>query len=208
MLGARVLRKDALPEGLWDLLHRMMQTTELNDFFLVGGTALALRLGHRISVDIDLFCQSPFDSSQLLRDLDASIGIQESSHLRNTLRGISGGIKLECISHQYPLLHPVEEVEGVRIASLQDLAAFKGNAISNRGAKKDFWDVHAVLEHIPWKEFLALCEAKYKGESLWNLEKSLLYFRDAEDDPDPRDLRGITWEQIKRDLRESAKANQ
>lgn len=202
-----MLKRDTLPTGLWELLQTLMALKPLADFYLVGGTGLALRLGHRVSVDIDLFCPLPFDSETLFQLLRKNVELTEAARLPNTLRGNACGIKIECIAHQYPLLEPVELQEGIRIASLSDLAAFKGNAISNRGAKKDFWDVHAILDHLSWREFLDCCGRKYRGDSLWNVEKSLLYFEDAEDDPDPMDLRGMEWEQIKQDLRQFARRN-
>jgi len=94
----------------------------------------------------------------------------------------------------------VETVEGIRLASLKDLAAFKGNAIANRGAKKDFWDLHALFKVFSREDILGFCGEKYRGESVWNLEKSMVYFDDADLDPDPRDLHGRSWEQIKREL--------
>jgi hypothetical protein len=182
------------------LLKRLMSLECLQDFYLVGGTALALRLGHRISVDIDLFTPGAFDAKHLSDALIRLVGMRETESLNHTVRGLVDGIKLECIAHQYPLLEAVETVEGIRMASLKDLAAFKGNAIANRGAKKDFWDVHALLNRFTREEIFSFCGQKYQGESIWNLEKSMVYFDDADLDPDPLDLQGRTWEEIKRDL--------
>src|SRR5690606_9286068 len=118
-------------------------------------------------VDLDFFTHAPFDAGQLLTDLRAHTPIKQSEIARNTCRGFVNGIKIECIAHQYPLLKPVEILGSIRVASLEDLAAFKANAIANRGAKKDFWDVNALLEKIPLTEIFQLCEKKYAGESLW-----------------------------------------
>ena len=73
----------------------------------------------------------------------------------------------------------------------------KLNAIANRGSKKDFWDCAELLQQYTREELLGFCGEKYQGDSLWNVEKSLCYFDDAEKEPDPRDLRGQTWEQVK-----------
>ncbi len=195
---------NAVQPELATLLKRLMGLDCLKDFYLVGGTALALRLGHRISVDIDLFSSDGFDAKDLSAQLIDTVGMKQAESLRNTVRGNVDGIKMEYIAHQYPLLEAVETIEGIRLASLKDLAAFKGNAIANRGAKKDFWDVHALLKHYSREELIKFCGKKYQGESMWNLEKSLVYFDDAELDPDPRDLQGLTWVDIKRDLIERA----
>lgn len=77
----------------------------------------------------------------------------------------------------------------------------KLNAIANRGCKKDFWDCAELLHKFSRDELLAFCGEKYANDSLWNVEKSLVYFDDAEDDPDPRDLRGQTWEDVKKIIR-------
>jgi predicted nucleotidyltransferase component of viral defense system len=170
---------DVVQPDLVTLLKRLMSMEFLWEFYLVGDTALALRLGQ--------------------------LGMEQTESSRNTVRGYVDGIKLECIAHQYPLLEPMETIEGIRMASLKDLAAFKGNAIANRGAKKDFWDLHSLLKVFSREEILSLCGDKYQGESVWNLEKSLVFFDDADLDPDPRDFQGRTWPQIKRDLMEDAR---
>jgi len=196
---------DAVQPALSTLLKRLMAMEELRDFYLVGGTALALRLGHRYSVDLDLFTSEPFDSAALSKELTRQLRMEQAESMQNMVRGLVGGIKLECIARKYPLLEAVETVEGIRMASLKDLAAFKGNTIANRGAKKDFWDLHALMNEFTREDILGLCEQKYQGESVWNLEKSMVYFDDADLDPDPRDLKGRTWKQIKHDLIENAR---
>lgn len=196
---------DAVEPALATLLKRLMSMEALQQFYLVGGTALALRIGHRHSVDLDFFTGEPFDARSLSEELMQQEGMEQAETTRNTVRGLVDGIKLECIAHQYPLLEAVETVEGIRMASLKDLAAFKGNAIANRGAKKDFWDLHALLKVFSREDILGFCEQKYRGESVWNLEKSMVYFDDADLDPEPRDLQGRTWEQIKRELIEQVR---
>ena len=189
--------KEVASPELATLLEGLMGDEGLRDFHLVGGTALALRFGHRVSVDIDLFSVELFDSAALAEHLGQAWGMTEGEALRNTVRGIISGIKVDCITHAYPLLGPVERVAEVRMASLADLAAMKVNAIANRGGKKDFWDLAELLRHFSVDELLAFVQRKYQGDSVWNARKSLCYFVDAEEDPPPRDLRGMGWEEVK-----------
>ena len=86
---------------------------------------------------------------------------------------------------------------------MEDCAAMKLNAIANRGCKKDFWDCAELLRTFSRDELLGFCAGKYANDSLWNVEKSLVYFDDAEGEPDPRDLRGQTWEDIKQIIRQA-----
>lgn len=199
------LHREAVDDALWDLMNLLMRDPELQAFSLVGGTALALVFGHRRSVDIDLFHASSFDAAALAEHLKSVYGLEQVVVLKNTVRGVANGVKLECISHQYPLLRPVETRQGLRMLSLCDLAALKGNALANRGAKKDFWDIHRLLKEFSFEEILGYCGQKYEADSMWNVEKSLLYFEDAEGDPDPLDLQGISWTQIKADLKSYAR---
>ena len=91
------------------------------------------------------------------------------------------------------------------ITELKDIAAMKINAISNRGAKKDFWDYAALLSCFTGEAMLSFYEAKYPSANAWHAEKSLSFFDDAENEPDPRDLSGRTWPEIKQIISQSLK---
>ncbi len=191
------LHTEAVSPCLLALIRELMQDEALGDFYLVGGTSLALRFGHRESMDIDLFAHEPFDAPKLAARLKEEHGMLEAETAANTVRGVVGAVKIDLIAHRYPLLKPVEQIDGVRLASVEDVAAMKLNAIANRGSKKDFWDCAELLRLFALADLLDLCARKYEGDSLWNIEKSLCYFDDAESEPDPRDLRGQGWEQVK-----------
>jgi len=170
------LHTEAVSPALFNLLQKLMEDEAFRDFYLVGGTALALRFGHRESVDIDLFTHTAFDASAQALLLKEVYGMKETETAENTVRGLIDGIKVDVIAHRYPLLKPIEDVQGVRLISLEDSAAMKLNA-------RD--------------QLLDFCRCKYEGDSLWNVEKSLCYFDDAENEPNPRDLRGQSWAQVK-----------
>ena len=196
-MAALTLRYDAAPAPLVDVLNKLMSEPLLESFRLVGGTALALQLGHRISIDIDLFVDSAFTVDSVVEMLSRRYAIQSLEVAVNTVRGAVNGVKLDIMSHRYPMIDSAVVIDGIRLASLKDIAAMKLNAIANRGSKKDFWDYAELLTHFSRDEMLDLFAKKYTDENVWYVEKSLSYFEDADEDPDPRDLKGRTWEQVK-----------
>lgn len=182
---------------MWQLLNRLIVEEALSDFFLVGGTALALRYGHRVSVDIDLFSNAAFDAPRLAELLTQKLQLAEAIVEENAVLGVIDGIKCDFIAHQYSMVVGVENFDGVRLLAVEDIAAMKLNAISNRGSKKDFWDLYELMQHFSRAQLLSFYEIKYPNSSLWSVEKSLSYFEDAEADPNPSCLKERTWEHIK-----------
>ena len=112
---------------------------------------------------------------------------------------------VDFIAHKYPLLQPLDNIDDIRMASLEDIAAMKINSISNRGSKKDFWDYAALLAYFTTEEMLSFFQAKYSGANAWHAERSLSFFDDAENEPDPKDLSDRTWQEIKRIITQSLK---
>jgi len=197
------LIKSAAPATVLNLLHAIMQDERLDPFYLVGGTSLALRLGHRMSIDIDLFVHENFDVDFVSEILDKRYNATTMEKENNTVRAIIQETKVDLIAHKYPLLEPVIHIDGIRMASLKDIAAMKINAISNRGAKKDFWDMAALLKCFSIEEMLVFFENKYPAVNSWHAEKSLSFFDDAENEPDPKDLSGRSWQEIKQIILQS-----
>jgi len=192
------------PETL-KLLRDLQAHGECRHFSLAGGTALSLHLGHRISIDLDLFTQDQFDSnalfeslrdSELFRDTVASCS-QTVNSLSMFIKTEMREVKVDLIRHHYSLLMPVQCIDDIRFFSLQDIAAMKLNAIANRGCKKDFFDVHSLLELFSPAELLSFFEEKYAQINSFTVMKSLTYFDDAEADPEPMSLSGITWHEVK-----------
>jgi len=106
------------------------------------------------------------------------------------------------MSPQIPL-KALTTIDGIRMASLQDIAAMKINAISNRGRKKDFWDYAALLRYFTTEKMLSFFHSKYPNANAWHAERSLSFFDDADNDPDPQDLSDRTWPEIKRTVSQS-----
>lgn len=191
------LHWEAVPRPLQALLLQLMELKVLAPFSLAGGTALALRFGHRQSIDLDLFTDQNFSAEQIAQELVGAIGLGDTAVTTNTISGFVDGIKIDLLAHRYAEIAPRENLEGVRLYALADNAAMKLNAIANRGSKKDFWDLRELLDQFTKNQLLEFFAAKYPSASLWAVEKSLGYFEDAESDPDPIDLRGRDWPEVK-----------
>ncbi|MFI5378315.1 MAG: nucleotidyl transferase AbiEii/AbiGii toxin family protein [Tepidisphaerales bacterium] len=196
---------EAASPGLLDVLHRLSSAPALDAFYLVGGTALALQIGHRRSVDIDLFTHAPFDSQAVADWMVQNVHAAEVDTGKNTVRCFVDGVKVDILAHQYPPIEPLVTIDWIRMASLQDIVAMKLNAVSNRGAKKDFWDVAALLSHFSLEEMLDFYRRKYPSGNAWTVIKSLAYFQEAEAEDVPiHDLTGMTWEQVKHSIRQAS----
>ena len=184
-----------------------MQIPELGQFRLVGGTALALLLGHRTSLDLDLFTSDAFDKNVIFDVLqksftDFSIAEPRSSRL---LFANINGIKTDFVHIFEPFNSNFKTVNHIRLASLEEIAAFKLNAIAGRGAKKDFWDIHCLLKKFTFDQMLRFYNKKYPHNDLMTVIKSINYFEDAESNPDPFSFENIKWESIKKELRVTLK---
>lgn len=163
-----------------ELLKELMQLPALEKFALVGWTNLSLRLGHRISIDLDLFTNEAFDSNKVLAALEEKYNVIVLRQTETSLACMISNVKVDVVLHEYPYLQPVEEKDGIRFTSLQDVVAMKLNAIAQRGAKKDFWDIAELLDWYPLETMLAFYSAKYSQQNVFFVLQALTYFDDAD----------------------------
>jgi hypothetical protein len=164
-----------------ELVRKLQQMPVLKDFLLVGGTALSLHLGHRKSVDIDLFSQQPFQAETCASLLEENYDFQLLYLQNNTLKGIIGEIFIDIITHNYPLISDVVLFDGIRMASLQDIAAMKVNAISGIGTRvKDFVDIYFLLKTMSFQAIIDSFSKKYGTRNEFHAIKSLTYFDDVD----------------------------
>lgn len=134
-----MLHSEAVPPGALTLMKKLCAHPTTAGFALVDGTSLALRFGHRISVDLDFFRPEMFDNKTVSASLAADFpSFQPTNDNSNGMMGFIKDVKIGFVTYPYALLHPFETIEGVRMMSLPDVVAMKLGAISNRGAKKDF----------------------------------------------------------------------
>ena len=199
--------ESAIPPRVADLLALLAEEPALGDFALGGGTAIAFRIPYRRSVDLDFFTASNFDSLGLQDALAARLeDFAISNRTIGSLRLISGRVKAEFFHHSYPLLAPIEHRGPIRLLSLDDLAAMKVNAVTNRGSKKDFSDLLALHDHgITLERSLDLFCGKYGAKGRFLALRSLLWFEDSDGEPDPLYLNGWTWQDLRRRFEELAR---
>lgn len=195
-----MLYKETVSTEMWELLQKLMNDEMLKDYVLVGGTALALRLGHRLSVDIDLFTTKDFDSKAMIMYLHNAYGaeLKESRLDNNTVLTYINDIKVDLITHNYPLLNPIEEKDGVRMISNDDIGAMKIHAIFQSGKRlKDFVDMYFLLNDNTLKHYLQAYEKKYSGNVFWAAQ-AISYFGNIEMDYDVSMIKGKerSWEKI------------
>jgi len=185
------------------LLEKISDFANKKNFYLAGGTALALQLGHRVSVDLDFFSEKEIDTKLLIRDLkNFSFEFHVQNENLGTLDLVINDVKVSFLEYKYPLLEDFVEFENVRMASILDIACMKVTAISSRGSKKDFYDIWMILEKYSLADIFKAIEKKYEGVnySTMHLLKSLTYFQDAQDDPDPVLLVDTDWNKVKEDI--------
>jgi len=186
-----------LPETL-QLLEELQSDPALKSFFLVGGTALALQIGHRFSVDLDLFTTEAFDVQQLEKYLVENYNLHTDNVAAYTIRGSISNIKTDFLQHAYPLVKSLFKTEHLRLASIEDIAAMKLNAISISGQRlKDFIDIYFLLERMSLEEMLIAYENKYSHSNKLIPMKALVYFGDLNTSQTfPKMVHKLTWKKI------------
>lgn len=169
-----------LPETL-QLLRELQRDPLLKDFVLVGGTGLALQIGHRLSIDLDLFTEQPFDTDQLEAHLANNFAFYTDYLSNNTLKGFIENVKVDFLTHAYSLVKPLVQPDGLRLASIEDIGAMKLNAIAHSGNRqKDFYDMYFILEHLSLDDLLVAYNMKYPRSNPLIPIKALTWFEDVD----------------------------
>jgi hypothetical protein len=172
-----------------------------NHFALAGGTSLALQIGHRKSIDLDLFTLKPFNIKELEIILSTNPGFS-FKYLGNNSRMLFStinGIKCDFIQDPSSLLESFHEIEMVRYFGIRDIACMKLLAVCGRGKKKVFFDIYALLNYYSWQTLIAWFIEKYGKDQMFYLWRSIIYFDDADKEPDIDGLPPylLSWEEIK-----------
>ena len=169
-------------------------------FYLAGGTALAIQLRHRESIDLDWFTEKKF-STAVLKNKLADLGKFELvNEERGTVEGLIDRVKISFFNYPYKQIFPSVDFRGIKIADKRDIAAMKIDAISSRGSKKDFIDFYFLLKEYSLKELVGFFEKKYSNIKYNKLHilKSIVYFSEAENDPMPKMIKPARWQEVKR----------
>jgi len=194
----------AAPTGMQSVLHSVSEALSNSDFYLAGGTALALLEGHRISVDLDLFSPSFDDPETVQRTLTVFHPEAVTTSISDrTLYLRIDTTTVSLFGYSYPLvapdLRPDESL--LPFASLEDITAMKLAAITSRGSRKDFIDLWLLItRHWPLPECLEFFRTKFATRDIGHVVRSLAYFDDADDEPPLRLLIDVDWQTVKRDL--------
>ena len=196
MLSYKTIRPDTL-----ELLKRLMAEPLFDQTRLVDGTALALQLGHRSSIDLDLFGTIEEDTNlttEVLEQIGQTIPGKCSAHIKSYR---ICGVKTDIVSYdRYPWIdEPILE-DGLRLASPKDIAAMKVNAIQGRGTRKDFVDMYFLIQQFGLNQVMGFYKAKYPEYSEYRAMLSLTYFEDAEQNPMPEMFVDISWKEMKQDI--------
>jgi hypothetical protein len=169
--------------------------------YLAGGTALALRLGHRTSLDFDFYSTEDFDPLRLAGKLSLPPGgFKISTQKPGTLLGRAGGVHLSAFHYPYRLLKPATETPSFLVASLEDIAAMKLIAVAQRGTRRDFTDLYFLCRLFDLEEVLSFAGKKYTSFDVYTGLRGLIYFEEAEREP-PRPgvrlLKPAPWKDVK-----------
>lgn len=200
-----MLHTNTVLPGTLDLLKRVMAVPELEDFNLAGGTSLALQIGHRLSVDLDLFGARPFEKDEIL-DLADDLGTVRLMHAtKNILVLDINGVKVDFVNYKYPLLREVHKESDIRLVSLPDIGAMKLAAITGRGRKRDFTDLFFLMNQYSLSELLTFYNQKYPDGSEFLVARSLTYFDDADQDESLNLLQNADWPTVKKTIENEVK---
>ena len=182
------------------VLKSLLLLSELKDARLVGGTALALLLGHRNSIDLDIFGRINLQdliNTNALRNVGSFTLLKSSASI---LASTIENVKVDIVNYNYPWIEGAIRIDGLQLAGITDIGAMKLAAITGRGTRKDFIDLYFLLKHFSIKELMEFYVQKYKEGTPYLVMKSLTYFDDAESDDNPKMFKKIDWEQVKSEI--------
>ena len=199
-----MLQTQTVEKKTFGLLKTLMKDEKLSQFYLVGGTTLSLYMGHRKSLDIDLFSQQSFDVSALQQYFVHTYDFQTIRITNATLIGYINSIKVDCIGYNYPLIEPTQEYDGIRMYSIPDIVAMKLTAISQSGDRlKDFIDIAFLSSRMSLEEMLNAFEKKFPKTSVITAVRGLTYYDDIDFSVEVDLMEGtFKWKIVEKRLKE------
>lgn len=200
-----MLQHHTVEPGTLGLLKEIMAIPELSGFNLAGGTALALQIGHRKSVDLDFFGARPIDKDEIVALLENIGNLYLLQHSLNILIFNINGVKVDFVNYKYPWLREIKEEAGIRLVSLADIGAMKLAAITGRGKKRDFTDLYFLLQQFTLPELLGFYREKYPDGNEFLVLRSLTYFDDAEEDKELEMFEKVEWPEIRKTIENEVK---
>ena len=195
-----MLHYETIESATLELLKQLQEIPLLSETRLVGGTSLALQIGHRKSIDIDLFGAINCEHYELVDELSDLGDLKILKESKNIHVYQLNGVKLDIVNYKYPWMEPMFVEDNLRLADIKDIAAMKITALIGRGTKKDFIDLAFLLDIFSLNEIFNLYEKKYPEASRFMAMKSIAYFDDAEQEPMPFMLKEKSWNDIKKQI--------
>lgn len=175
-----MLRTETVDPDTLELLRAIQRIPFFQNTRLVGGTALSLQYGHRMSVDLDFFGTFIRDAQVVRSALDDFEHVVSLYNTASIYAYNVNGVKVDIVSYKYPWLDKPLKSEGIKMAGPRDIGAMKLSAITGRGSKKDFVDLYYLLQKFSLRELLSFYEEKYSDGNSFLVMKSLIYFEDAD----------------------------
>lgn len=196
------LHTNVLPKNQLQLFNILSTQSFIADFYLAGGTGLALQIGHRQSLDFDFFIPRDFNTPDIIKVLVGLGSYERDNEERNTVNGTLNNVRISFFGYKYKILDEFRMYNNIRIAGLRDISAMKLEAIAGRGSKKDFIDMFFLLKQFTLEEIFTFHKMKY-GIGLNNQYhhlKSLVYFSDAEAEAMPVMIKPLYWSDVKKQI--------
>ena len=199
-----MLHTETVEPGTFSLLMELMSLSSLKSFSLVGRTALALRFGHRNSVDLDLFYHEKFDHPQVVKALETNFRqrfVYKQQHTQFGIFCFINNIKVDFIHFPHLPIKPIVIEDKIRFYSIADISAMKIQAILGSAQKKDFWDLYELLHHYSLQQMIDWHKEKYPSQMLAiSIPNALTYFAEADESDDPVSYKKQTWELVKKGI--------
>ena len=202
--------KECFTRKGWKVLAALKDQVNKYDAVLAGGTALALRIGHRISEDLDFFTESEFRVESIISHIRKNAtSFSVISEGEDFLTVNVEDVKVSIFKYDYPFVDKTAGYKGIRIAGICDIASMKVIAINQRGTKRDFVDLYFILQDIPFHKIADNMIKRFGAERVNPVHtgKSFVYFSDAESNPEPQYIEGkdVSWDEIKKFFRNHVK---
>jgi hypothetical protein len=202
-MSGRDLHLNILTDIQKEVLDCLMSALENTDFYMAGGTSLALQIGHRLSIDFDWFTQRINDPERVFSIIKShGVHFQIIDISFETIYIDIKGVQVSFIGYDYPSLipHSIFTYEGkkLKLASIDDIACMKLSAIASRGSRKDFIDLWFIIQQYrSLNEYIQLYTKKFQNRDISHIIRSLVYFEDAESEPEILCKKPFQWEVLK-----------
>lgn len=192
---------NTISEDMRFVLNEFFKNEIAQKFYLAGGTALSLQLGHRQSIDLDFFSETediPTIRQVLIQSLDL-LETQITDTSWGNLVLLANGVRVGFYGYGYALINPLVAYEKIKLASVEDIALMKMDALLSRASRKDFYDLYFICKNIPLNQLFSKVHRKYPSIRDFEVQvtKRLVYFETAELDTDLILLSTISWQEVK-----------